>query len=242
MRLPALACRRALTIAALQGARQCHHRHRGLPMPGKYRTKLSGRAMSLWLRQERIESRFGGRRRKHVSIARKCPGAVLDCPRRRLRARPMAGDDLPQPARLPISRPRLSGEPPPAGGLGRALLPLTARAARTCRSCDGDRAGASGRGRAGRRRCGGCDVCHGLRRRHGRRPRSGIEEAWRLAQGFSQAQQDAHCRPQLHGRAQLSRAYVRLSQHRARPLPGRLGRRHLPVRRHTAVLAAHRRR
>ena len=68
------------------------------------------------------------------------------------------------------------------------------------------------------------------------------QEARRLAQGVPGRNGHAPRRPQLHGGAQLPGAAVLLSEHGIVQRPARLGRLRVPVGRHAAVLAAHRRR
>ncbi len=133
---------------------------------------------------------------------------------------------------------RLPGQPAAEAGLRRALLSIAARPAREGRARDGDRAG----GRRRRRAAG-----RGSRRRDNRPP--SMPPRWATAttrnskkrgawlKEFLGTQQAADLRAQLHGRVQLPRAPVRLSQHRTRPRAGRLGRLRLPVGRHAAVLA-----
>ena len=61
-----------------------------------------------------------------------------------------------------------------------------------------------------------------------------------MAQGFRGQEPPARRGPELHGRVLLSRAAVRLSQHRTLPPGARLGRLSVPVRRHHPVLDARR--
>ena len=74
----------------------------------------------------------------------------------------------------------------------------------------------------------------------GEDPESKKRGAW--LKEFLAETEHARRRPQLHGGAQLPGAAVRLSEHGIVQRAARLGRLRVPVRRHAAVLAAHRRR
>ena len=81
-----------------------------------------------------------------------------------------------------------------------------------------------------------------LRGGDGRRPGPGIAEARRLAQGFLARSKLRIAGPNCMGAHSYRERLFAYPNTELGALPGRLGRLHLPVRRHAAVLAAHRRR
>ena len=191
-----------------------------------------------------------GQSKKRAGVGRVSGEAMFRSPESVLRAKSIAivgrigtgalgPPHLSQPARLRLSGPADPGQSTAEGSVRRALRAVAARRAGAGRACDGHRARhrrrRRARGRGSRRRQHRHDLFGG----DGRRPRSGVAQARRLAEGFPRPQQDQGGGPELHGRLQLSREDLRLSEQRAAALPGRLGERGVPVGRHAAVLAAH---